>query len=89
MRTGREMTVTQRVRTVPASRYVPQRAAMTIERRSWASTMPAFDLGGLLGWRAREGKQTSWLGILFILLALFAFSLVTLGTLTHTPGLVI
>jgi Peptidase_C39 like family len=69
-------------RTVREQRYT----AESVERRSLTSMLPSVNIGGLIG--AGVEKQTSWLGIIFILLALFAFFCFTLKTFLLTPGLV-
>jgi Na+-transporting methylmalonyl-CoA/oxaloacetate decarboxylase gamma subunit len=66
-------------RTVREQRYTGQ-------RRSFARAFPSVNIGGLTG--AGVEKQTSWLGIVFILLALFVFFCFTLKTFLLTPGLV-
>jgi hypothetical protein len=72
-------------RTMREQRYAVERA----ERRSFASMLPSVNIGnigGLIG--AGIEKQTSWLGIIFILLALFAFFCFTLKAFLLNPGLV-
>lgn len=63
------------------------RYSIPVARRSWASMAMSVNVADALRWR--NGKPSSWLGILFILLALFGFCLVTLKTLAFGPGLVV
>src|SRR5947209_7828070 len=69
-------------RTMREQRYTVER----VERRSLASILPSVNIGGFIG--AGVEKQTSWLGIIFILLALFAFFCFTLKAFLLSPGLV-
>ncbi|MBV9228262.1 MAG: C39 family peptidase [Chloroflexi bacterium] len=64
-----------------------RRYPVEAERRSWASVLAPINLGNIFG--AGASRPTSWLGILFILLALFGFSIFTLRTLLINPGLVV
>ncbi|MBO0780236.1 MAG: C39 family peptidase [Ktedonobacteraceae bacterium] len=64
---------------IRASRY-----AVSAERRGMAMSVNMADI---LRWR--NGKPSSWLGALFVLLALFSFCLVTLKTLSIGPGLIV
>jgi hypothetical protein len=57
-----------------------------VERRSLASMLPSVNIGGFIG--AGVEKQSSWLGIVLILLALFAFFCFTLKAFLLNPGLV-
>jgi hypothetical protein len=70
-------------RTMRERRYT---AAARVERRSPVSMLPSVNIGGLIG--AGVEKQTSWLGIIFILLAFFAFFCFTLKAFLLNPGLV-
>lgn len=58
----------------------------TAERRPVSSILPSMNIGGFIG--AGVEKQSSWLGIIFILLALFAFFCFTLRAFLLNPGLV-
>lgn len=61
-------------------------ASNVVTRRSLSGVFASFNIGEALG--ARVGKQTHWMGIILILLALFGFSLFSLRALLLNPGLV-
>lgn len=56
------------------------------ERRPWFSGLASLNVSGVFG--LRTAKQTPWLGILLILLAIFGFCCFTLNSLLLHPGLV-
>lgn len=64
-----------------------RRASMVIERRSGTNILTSVNIENMLG--ARMGKQTPWLGILLILLALFGFSAFSLRSVILNPGLIV
>lgn len=70
-------------RTLREQRYT---TVERVERRSLASMLPSINIGGLIG--SGVEKQSSWLGIVLILLALFAFFSFTLRAVLLNPGLV-
>lgn len=70
-------------RTLREQRYA---TVERVERRSLASMLPSVNIGGFIG--AGVEKQSSWLGIILILLALFAFFCFTLKAFLLSPDLV-
>src|SRR5579884_1136598 len=70
-------------RTLREQRYA---TVERVERRSLGSMLPSVNIGGFIG--AGVEKQSSWLGIILILLALFAFFCFTLKAFLLSPDLV-
>src|SRR6185312_8714771 len=63
------------------------RPSVAIERRSGTNLLTSVNIENMLG--ARIGKQTSWLGIILILLAIFGFSAFSLRSVILNPGLIV
>ncbi len=75
-------------RRVSANRRVSvHRSRIEVERRAWANIVASLNVGSIFGRQA--GQQTPWLGIVLVLLSLFAFGIYSLNTLLPRSGLIV
>jgi hypothetical protein len=78
----------ERVGRVGANRQMRvRRAPVEIERRAWSNILASLNIGQLF--EKRPSKPTPWLGIMLVLIALFAFGTYSLRALLPNSALVV